>query len=351
MVKFDRSGVADLLEPAEEVIITVNGEVGGVPFAGEDTIRVIDKGKKEKKEKKGKKSKKTKKTKASKSTSTFYATSATTQQAKGMYYYHPDHLGTPQVMTDENGAVVWKADYRPFGEADVTVNTVENNFRFPGQYYDEETGLHYNYFRDYHPGIGRYIEPDPLSLPQIQIVRHSSLINQIQNFLVSNLFYQYGLTCPQVLNLYSYVQNYPINLIDPSGSIVAYWGAGAAAGAGYKIHPKDQDPVTFLSATVTRYAGTTRNGGSNTGMVFSGGAGRMVGVAAGGGLVIGLNFGNVEDLASLSVSTGILLGPFSFELTFDASNSLSGFSFGFVSKGVGLGVFGQETRAATVCDR
>jgi len=132
---------------------------------------------------------------------------------------------------------------------------------------------------------------------------------------------------------------------------VAYWGAGAAAGAGYKIHPKDQDPVTFLSATVTRYAGTTRNGGSNTGMVFSGGAGRMVGVAAGGGLVIGLNFGNVEDLASLSVSTGILLGPFSFELTFDASNSLSGFSFGFVSKGVGLGVFGQETRAATVCDR
>ncbi|MBW1741158.1 MAG: RHS domain-containing protein [Deltaproteobacteria bacterium] len=96
-----------------------------------------------------------------------------------MYYYHLDHLGTPQVMTDEDGEVVWKADYRPFGEADVTVNTVENNFRFPGQYYDQETGLHYNYFRDYHPGIGRYIEPDPLSLPQIQIVRHSSLFSSV----------------------------------------------------------------------------------------------------------------------------------------------------------------------------
>jgi RHS repeat-associated protein len=36
------------------------------------------------------------------------------------------------------------------------------NLRFPGQYFDTETGLHYNYFRDYEPGVGRYVESDPI---------------------------------------------------------------------------------------------------------------------------------------------------------------------------------------------
>jgi RHS repeat-associated protein len=81
-----------------------------------------------------------------------------------IYYYHNDHLGTPQVLTDETGRVVWKADYRPFGEAEVLIEDIENSFRFPGQYFDKETGLHYNYFRDYHPGIGRYLQPDPIGL-------------------------------------------------------------------------------------------------------------------------------------------------------------------------------------------
>lgn len=42
------------------------------------------------------------------------------------------------------------------------VSTIENNLRLPGQYYDRETGLHYNYFRDYDPTTGRYIEADPI---------------------------------------------------------------------------------------------------------------------------------------------------------------------------------------------
>ena len=81
-----------------------------------------------------------------------------------IYYYHVDHLGTPQSMSDAAGTTVWKADYEPFGKANVKVNTVENNLRFPGQYYDRETGLHYNYFRDYDPGTGRYVEADPIGL-------------------------------------------------------------------------------------------------------------------------------------------------------------------------------------------
>lgn len=80
------------------------------------------------------------------------------------YYFHNDHLGTPQVLTDGIGSIAWKAVYTPFGEAVTSIATVENPFRFPGQYYDSETGLHYNYYRYYNPPIGRYLTPDPIGL-------------------------------------------------------------------------------------------------------------------------------------------------------------------------------------------
>jgi len=80
------------------------------------------------------------------------------------YYYHNDHLATPQKMTDSTGTVVWAADYKPFGEATVTISTITNNLRFPGQYYDAETGLNYNYRRDYNSLTGRYVEADPLGV-------------------------------------------------------------------------------------------------------------------------------------------------------------------------------------------
>ena len=80
------------------------------------------------------------------------------------YFVHNDHLGTPQKITDVAQAVVWDATYQPFGETEVTVAQIENNIRFPGQYADEETGLHYNYFRDYDPSLGRYVESDPIGL-------------------------------------------------------------------------------------------------------------------------------------------------------------------------------------------
>ncbi|RLE48738.1 MAG: hypothetical protein DRJ18_01365 [Candidatus Methanomethylicota archaeon] len=128
------------------------------------------------------------------------------------------------------------------------MSTVGNNFRFPGQYYDQETGLHYNYFRDYHPGIGRYIEPDPLSLPQIQIVRHSSLnnlvqfssdpsnIDEIHRLFISHMLYQYGLRNPQVLNLYPYVNGNSIKFVDPEGQFLfaplLYFAAAKAVAVG-----------------------------------------------------------------------------------------------------------------------
>ena len=79
-------------------------------------------------------------------------------------FIHTDHLGTPQLITNGSKTVVWQADYEPFGKASITTGTITNNLRFPGQYYDDETGLHYNYFRYYDPSIGRYITSDPIGL-------------------------------------------------------------------------------------------------------------------------------------------------------------------------------------------
>lgn len=82
-----------------------------------------------------------------------------------LYYVHTDHLGTPQAMTDEAGQVVWRAVYNPFGYASIDpASTVEMNVRYPGQYFDQETGLHYNGARYYDPGTGRYITSDPIGL-------------------------------------------------------------------------------------------------------------------------------------------------------------------------------------------
>ncbi len=67
-------------------------------------------------------------------------------------------------MTAVNGAVVWSAKYSSFGKAEVDPgSTVENNFRFAGQYKDSETGMHYNYHRYYDPQVGRYLRTDPLN--------------------------------------------------------------------------------------------------------------------------------------------------------------------------------------------
>ncbi|MBW1695621.1 MAG: RHS domain-containing protein [Deltaproteobacteria bacterium] len=103
-----------------------------------------------------------------------------------IYYYLNDHLGSPIKVIDANDTIIWAADYMPFGEVDILINTFENNFRFPGQYYDQETGFHYNYHRYYNPGIGRYLRADPRGILEGS-------------------------------NLYIYCFNSPILFIDPFG--------------------------------------------------------------------------------------------------------------------------------------
>jgi RHS repeat-associated protein len=105
-----------------------------------------------------------------------------------MYYYLNNYLGTPVMMADNQGVIVWEADYKPFGEVSINPNSeVVNNFRFLGQYYDQETGFHYNYYRYYDSRTGRYLTPDPMGF-------------------ISGDF-----------NFYSYVNNNPIINFDPFG--------------------------------------------------------------------------------------------------------------------------------------
>uniref|UniRef100_UPI0021D93153 RHS repeat-associated core domain-containing protein n=1 Tax=Pseudomonas sp. RIT-PI-S TaxID=3035295 RepID=UPI0021D93153 len=98
-----------------------------------------------------------------------YAPLARIDQAEGeeqkLYYFHTDQIGTPLEMTDAAGDIVWQATYRAWGSVeDLTVNGVEQNLRFQGQYFDAETGLHYNTFRYYDPEVGRFVTQDPIGL-------------------------------------------------------------------------------------------------------------------------------------------------------------------------------------------
>jgi RHS repeat-associated protein len=105
------------------------------------------------------------------------------------YYVHNDHQGTPQVVTNQVKAVVFMANYQPFGKLNPgQTNSIELYSRFPGQYLDSETGLYYNYFRDYDPSIGRYIESDPIGLGG-------------------------------GINTYAYVEGNPVKSIDPKGLV------------------------------------------------------------------------------------------------------------------------------------
>ncbi|TKJ97611.1 type IV secretion protein Rhs [Pseudomonas fluorescens] len=81
------------------------------------------------------------------------------------YHYQLDHLGTPQELTSPDGEIVWSAHYRAYGQiARLDVGKIDNPLRFQGQYFDQESGLHYNRHRYYNPDIGRYLTPDPVKL-------------------------------------------------------------------------------------------------------------------------------------------------------------------------------------------
>lgn len=112
--------------------------------------------------------------------------------SRRIIYYEADHLDTPRAASDESGKVIWRWESDAFGstppnedpDGDGIKTTI--NLRFPGQYFDKETGLHYNYARSYDPKVGRYTTSDPIGLAG-------------------------------GVNTYSYVSNNPLKYVDPLG--------------------------------------------------------------------------------------------------------------------------------------
>ena len=106
-----------------------------------------------------------------------------------VFYYHTDQSGTPIAMTDESGSVVWRADYKPFGEEQsINPAAVENNEKFVGKEKDKETGMYYFGARYMQDKIGRFVSPDPVGPidPMTGEKNQKILMN------------------PQMLNLYAY---------------------------------------------------------------------------------------------------------------------------------------------------
>src|SRR6266851_7146260 len=126
-------------------------------------------------------------------------------------YVHPDHLGSTNVVTDENGGLVQTLDYYPYGATRVSVSTSTNEKRkFIGQFSDD-SGLSYLNARYYDSAKGQFISQDPsfLSIGDANQVKQLSQQDQ-QTYLAD----------PQQLNSYSYGRDNPITLKDPNGKFV-----------------------------------------------------------------------------------------------------------------------------------
>lgn len=147
------------------------------------------------------------------------------------YYVHTDHLGTPLMLSDDSRQVVWSRVAAPFGEAMVELGDVAQNLRFPGQYYDGESGLVYNYYRDYDPGLGRYIQSDPIGLSG-------------------------------GMNTYGYAYQGPIVYIDPDGQLALQLinaGVGAALG-GYSAYQNGGSTGDIIGGAIIGAAGNLISG-------------------------------------------------------------------------------------------
>jgi RHS repeat-associated protein len=109
-----------------------------------------------------------------------------------LYYVHTDHLNSPiRITRPSDNKLMWSWYASPFGtdlpnENPASGGTFKYNLRFAGQLYDSHAGLHQNYFRDYDPAVGRYVESDPLGLKA-------------------------------GINTYAYVDGNPISFFDPNG--------------------------------------------------------------------------------------------------------------------------------------
>lgn len=143
------------------------------------------------------------------------------------YYVHTDQLGTPRVITAGN-TIVWRWQSDPFGstaaqedpDGDGTAFTY--NLRFPGQYLDQETGQHYNYFRDYDPVVGQCKQSGPRGV----LLDFSAPIREIDQIM--GLATPLDGLLPKTTTTYTYAYASPATSLDPTGEFGPIGALGSA---------------------------------------------------------------------------------------------------------------------------
>jgi RHS repeat-associated protein len=115
-----------------------------------------------------------------------------------LYWLHTNHLGNSSRMTDQNGTMVYRGEFDPYGNLVYEWGLAGLNTRkFTGYERDSNTGLDYANARMYGAGRGRFIQPDPIGLKAVDPKR------------------------PQSLNRYAYALNDPVNITDVSGTLAS----------------------------------------------------------------------------------------------------------------------------------
>jgi RHS repeat-associated protein len=150
-----------------------------------------------------------------------------------VFFYHTDPAGTPLAMTDEAAKVVWRGEYKPFGEEYLITETVGNDHKFVGKEQDQETGLYYFGARYMEPMIGRFISTDPVG----PVDPASGKVNMKV------------INSPQGLNHYAYALNNPYRYVDPDGRI---W---------VTVSKKERTILNILERYVKNYEKTSKGYG------------------------------------------------------------------------------------------
>jgi RHS repeat-associated protein len=162
-----------------------------------------------------------------------------------MYYVHADHLDRPVMMTNLAGANVWSAVWSPFGAAFSITGSLTENQRFPGQWFQIESGLHWNWHRHYDPSTGRYLQPDPMGLATL---------------------------LTDGASVYGYARHSPLVWLDPSGLDPFFGGPGSFAWADAQSYAAEQQAATAVSSTarLPDYVAANMVIGYGAGLSFSG---------------------------------------------------------------------------------
>jgi len=212
------------------------------------------------------------------------------------YYYHPDILGSTNLVTDQAGNEIARSDYLPFGG-----NDLDYRFTFTGQENDNESNLMYYDARYYSTSLRRFTQPDPY----------------IQNIYD-----------PQSLNRYAYVRNNPLKYTDPSGNFICggaclfFAGVAAWTIAGAVVAAATNMISQIVSNDASMFDGT----------MDWGSAGKSAGYGAVGGFVSGITAGVVSPLftgttgAAAIIGSGatgaasVMMGGVATQATFNAAN-------------------------------